>query len=563
VPLDLDQRVVVARALVRFRPDGTAALNRPGGACWPLATPVLQADDVVRITTPGGMEETTVANVTCLRPRLVEGDVVVNGNANTGKTNQPLPPGSLEQALELPLGFYANDEKALTATAAGADGRLAYDTPVPVNPGDWTATYHGLASRDQEKALYATSRITWRSPGGNEATVFELPDDPALGAALQPGCPAGLLNMITDTDHATITPENQGQDFAFTGVAAPEVTQVDVSVNDGPPATVVLPATLAPKAWHLVVPAAKVPQTRGNGPFTAFATFTAPALAPIVLGGNPPPQATFKLRLPQAASMAPAQATPQGGALAVPTRVELSAVDPAAVVLYTLDGTDPSPASAVYQGVPLPIDHTTTLKYRTMLPDGTLGPVQADAYVFAAQAPVRADPPGGTYAISQFVNLVLNAPGTLRYTLDGSDPTPSSPMANAAPVLITSPTTLRYRAWFPDGSLSPVMVDRYTIVDTHAPVLSSHPFATFPAVAKCGPLPVVQLFATEQATVRFTTNGATPTDASPVYPVGGIVLTSAMLNTNNPARTRAATLKAVATDLAGRRSDVFTLIVRP
>jgi hypothetical protein len=261
--------------------------------------------------------------------------------------------------------------------------------------------------------------------------------------------------------------------------------------------------------------------------------------------------------------MSPVQALPQGGVLAMPTRVELTPADPTALVLYTLDGSDPTPASPVYQGEPLAIDRTTTLSYRPMFADGSLGPIQVDSYVFNAQAPVKADPPGGTYAISQFVNLVLNAPGTLRYTLDGSDPTPASPVATSTPVLVTNPTTLKYRAWFPDGSLSPVMLERYVIADTHAPALSSHPFAAFPAVAKCGPLPVVQLYATEQATIRFTTNGTEPTDASPTYPAGGIVLTPAMLTTNNPARTRAATLKAVATDLAGRRSDVFTLIVRP
>ncbi|MDB5101958.1 MAG: exported or cell surface associated protein of unknown function containing glycoside [Cyanobacteria bacterium RYN_339] len=564
IPLDLAQLVTVARTVVRFGPDGRAALNRPGGSCWSTATPLLQADDVVRILADdGAIEETRVPNIACIAPLLEGSAVVVTGNATNGFLQIPLPLGELSQELVLPTGTFSNGSPSLLATASGGSGRLDYVMPIPINVGDFSATYAGLPPDDLNRAKAATARVTWRAAAGNEAAVFELPADVNAAPALQPGCPPDLINLITNTDHPVITPENEATAYSFDGVAAPEVVQVDVSVNGGTVGTVLLPPTGRPKGWHLVVPAGQVGPIHGGGPIVADATFTSAAGTPVNLGGNPAPFAQFRFKMPRATSLGGVTATPAGGVFAQPTNVELTPSDPTATVVYTRDGSMPSASSPSYAGVPLAIDRATTLSFRALGADGSLSPVQTETYTFGRVAPLRADPPGGGYVISQFVNLVLNAPATIRFTTDGSDPSPASRIYDDKPILITQPTMLRYQATYLDGTTSPVMHDDYRVVDGSAPVLAARPFVAAPAIAKLGPVPVVMLFTTEQARIRYTTDGTEPNDSSPLCPVGGIRVTPAMVNNKNPLKKNACMIKAFAVDLAGQRSAPLTMYVLP
>jgi len=55
-------------------------------------------------------------------------------------------------------------------------------------------------------------------------------------------------------------------------------------------------------------------------------------------------------------------------------------------IVYTLDGTDPTPQSLVYMGpIQLPSDQTVTVKAANLLPDGTLGII--GTRVFAGMMP--------------------------------------------------------------------------------------------------------------------------------------------------------------------------------
>ena len=55
--------------------------------------------------------------------------------------------------------------------------------------------------------------------------------------------------------------------------------------------------------------------------------------------------------------------------------------------------------------------------------------------------------------------------GTIRYTLDGSEPTAASPAASAAPLDLTATTTLKARVIYDEGTLSPVIEHLYEKVD--------------------------------------------------------------------------------------------------
>ncbi|HEY1177785.1 MAG TPA: hypothetical protein VGF17_16640, partial [Phytomonospora sp.] len=72
-------KVVSTSTPVVAGPDGLAEVNHPGGGCWNVVTPDIQAGDVVRITGGGVAEQTTVAGVTAERPIVTAVDSATGG----------------------------------------------------------------------------------------------------------------------------------------------------------------------------------------------------------------------------------------------------------------------------------------------------------------------------------------------------------------------------------------------------------------------------------------------------------------------------------------------------
>ncbi|HLP40644.1 MAG TPA: chitobiase/beta-hexosaminidase C-terminal domain-containing protein, partial [Fibrobacteria bacterium] len=122
-------------------------------------------------------------------------------------------------------------------------------------------------------------------------------------------------------------------------------------------------------------------------------------------------------------------ATPKGQSFTEPLSVTLSVSTPGAVIRYTLDGTEPKETSPVYSG-PIPVTATTTLKARGYLPNWLPSGLLTEVYTDAATLPPPvANPPGGGFTTSRTVSLSVpgHADADIRYTLDGQEPTASSP----------------------------------------------------------------------------------------------------------------------------------------
>ena len=116
---------------------------------------------------------------------------------------------------------------------------------------------------------------------------------------------------------------------------------------------------------------------------------------------------------------------------------------------YTFDGSEPSGASPVYTGG-LPVAADTLIKARLFLQGEPAGETLVANYVKQVAVPVFAPvsgtqfiPEGGALAVS----LTCATPDAeIRYTLDGSDPTPSSGIYTA-PLQLDQTTTTRARAF--------------------------------------------------------------------------------------------------------------------
>ena len=158
---------------------------------------------------------------------------------------------------------------------------------------------------------------------------------------------------------------------------------------------------------------------------------------------------------------------PPGGSYTSLQTVTMSTSNPSATIRYTLDGSIPTESSTTYTAA-FDVNTTTTIKARAFLSNGappSAVATSAITFVLGTLSPPSASPTGG---IRQSSNVVLTAEGgtTIRYTLDGSNPTASS-AAYSAPISITSGVVILKAKAFKTGWVdSTVISETYTIDNT-------------------------------------------------------------------------------------------------
>jgi alpha-tubulin suppressor-like RCC1 family protein len=156
--------------------------------------------------------------------------------------------------------------------------------------------------------------------------------------------------------------------------------------------------------------------------------------------------------------------TPDGGIASSATPVSITSTTAGAEIHYTLDGREPTLLDPVVIGAVV-VDRSTTLRATAWRAGWSASDTSGATYfvtVGSAAAPVS-DPPAGVYGAPQRVTLTsVTAGATIRYTLDGSEPTRISP-AYRRPITISETTTLKARAMKPDVADSPTLTAEYTI----------------------------------------------------------------------------------------------------
>jgi hypothetical protein len=123
-------------------------------------------------------------------------------------------------------------------------------------------------------------------------------------------------------------------------------------------------------------------------------------------------------------------------------------------------------------------------------------------------------PAAGTYSSAQSVTIsCTTSDATIRYTLDGSTPTSSSPVYSSPISVSSGSVTVKARA-FKDGMTESNFVSAtYTIQPEQVATPTFSPAAGTYSSAQS----VTISCSTSDATIRYTTNGADPTSSSPIY----------------------------------------------
>jgi len=148
---------------------------------------------------------------------------------------------------------------------------------------------------------------------------------------------------------------------------------------------------------------------------------------------------TTKLNLAQSA--APPMFSPDPGKYIGSVHVTLSDETNGATIYYTLEGSNPSTASAVYTE-PITLTSHATVKAIAIADDYLPSAIAQASYSLIAQTPTPVIRPApGSYPSGKMVTITdADATATIRYTTDGSTPTSHSNWYHGAIVLTGSET---------------------------------------------------------------------------------------------------------------------------
>jgi len=206
--------------------------------------------------------------------------------------------------------------------------------------------------------------------------------------------------------------------------------------------------------------------------------------------------------------------SPSGGPHLAPRSVTITCATAGATIHYTIDGSPPTVESAVYSS-PITLMVTTTLKAIAVSPglgDSAVAEAWFDISLPAVAIPTFT-PPAGTYTAGQSVVIATTTESaTIHYTTDGSTPTSGS-NAYVDPVDVGTSTTLRAIAVRTDWADSAVASATYDI--NPSATAAAAPTFSPPAGTYIGTQSVTISSTTPSATIHFTTDGSTPTLASP------------------------------------------------
>ena len=303
----------------------------------------------------------------------------------------------------------------------------------------------------------------------------------------------------------------------------------------------------------------------GTNPTTASAVYTGPISVPTTttiralavkpgLGDSPISSAIYAI-VPATPVVSAPTFTPPSASYAAAVSVSITTATAGATIHYTLDGTNPTTASAVYSG-PITVTSATTIRAMAVKAGYTDSAVSVATYVVtvAATAPTIA-PPEGTYASAQSVSIATSTPGaTIYYTLDGSLPTVGSALYTG-PFAVGVSSTVRALAVAPGYGDSAVSAAMYTIT----PGVSAPTYGPLGGTYS-SPQSVTISTTTPGATIYYTLDGSAPTTSSSLYtgPIGIATTTTVRALAVKPGYSDSPSTVAIFTIVPTVSAPIFT-----
>ena len=219
---------------------------------------------------------------------------------------------------------------------------------------------------------------------------------------------------------------------------------------------------------------------------------------------------TYNAQLPLSICATPTF-SPAAGSYSSPQPVTISSITNGVTIRYTTDGSTPSETAGTVYSSAVTISANATLQAIAYAGDMADSTVASASYTIQCAAPAFT-PGAGSYGAAQMVTISTTTGGaTIRYTTDGSTPSETAGTVYNSAVNITANTTLQAIAYLTGMADSPVAAGIYTI-QCAAPAFT-------PGAGSYGAAQMVTISTTTGgATIRYTTDGSTPTEtAGTVY----------------------------------------------
>jgi hypothetical protein len=200
-----------------------------------------------------------------------------------------------------------------------------------------------------------------------------------------------------------------------------------------------------------------------SGPITVSSSETIKAIATATgYASSAVASATYIINLPP--TTAPVF-TPAAGTYTTVQKVKITDSMKGANIYYTLDGSTPTTASAVYTGK-ISVNQTTTINAIAVATGYSSSSVSSAIYIITIAAAPAFTPSAGTYGQAQWVTLSSATPNaTIYYTTDGSTPSESSTLYTGS-IAVNATTTIKAVATTVGYTDSPVASARFTLVSS-------------------------------------------------------------------------------------------------
>ena len=201
--------------------------------------------------------------------------------------------------------------------------------------------------------------------------------------------------------------------------------------------------------------------------------------------------------------------SPEAGTYSSAMDIAIRTTTSGATIRYTTDGSTPTTANGTVYAAPVNIAETLTLKAIAYRTGWTTSSVSSGQYTIEplVSAPVFSPGPGSYPAAQDVTITTVTSGAAIRFTTDGSTPTATNGTMYASPVHISENTILKAAASRAGWTTSLVTQGQYVI----GPVVAAPAFSPPPGTY-VDPQAITLSTLTAGATIRYTTDGSTPTE---------------------------------------------------